>query len=239
MKKVFATTRNVRAFYSAMELINGQGRGKAEMALVSGVFGTGKTETCQKFAADNDLIYVRALDVMTRKSLLAAIAGELGEKTKGHSDTLYYRVVDRLIDRPQMLICDEVDYLVSKGIVEVLRDIYDHTNNPLVLVGMNEDLEREIKTKLPHLSDRWGAVVRFQRFEATDVRDIAAQICEVELDDSAVEWITTHGEGRFRPIERWFYQAEKLARVNGLHTVSALHLEPLKSKTNGRKKARR
>jgi len=241
MVKTFATTRNVRAFYAGMEAVDpANNKGRAEMALVCGVYGTGKTETSQKFVADNDHRYIRAKAHTSPRSLLAEIVAELGERPKYRADALFEQATEQLLEQPRTLVVDEVDYLLDDArAIETLRDLYDWTNCPVVLVGMKSDIDKRIKAKLPHLADRWGAIVRFSSFTVEDVAEIAGQLCEVKFDNGAIEWLTRYGEGRFRPLQRWFRTAEKTAKTNGLETITAAHLDQLRARNQGRKEARR
>jgi DNA transposition AAA+ family ATPase len=228
MRSVFATTQNVLNFMAGMEAIETPVKGRVGMGLVFGEPGTGKTETTQKYAAENDCPYIRATDIDSRRSLLAKIVGELGEAPAFRSDQLFNQAVDMLLDRPRTVIVDEVDYLTRGGMVEVLRDINDVTNTPVVLVGMHQ-VDQKLK-RYRHLWDRFSAVIRFRTFDLADIASLAGQICEVELTEAAVKFIHERGYGKFRRTMLWFSRAESVARLNGLDRVDVEDLRKL----NGR-----
>jgi hypothetical protein len=222
MKKEFAITRNVQAFLSGMEVVATPVKGRIGMALVFGEPGTGKTEMAQRYAADNDFPYIRATDIMSRRTLLSRIVAELGEQPKFTADDLFNQAVDMLLDHPRTMIVDEVDYLCRGGMVEVLRDLNDITNVPIVMVGMHQ-LDQKLK-RFRHLYDRFSAVVRFRAFEAADIGGIAEQICECRISDDGIKYIHERGHGKFRRTILWFSRAEALARRNNLEVVTAEHL---------------
>ncbi|MDH5524478.1 MAG: ATP-binding protein [Desulfobulbaceae bacterium] len=227
MKRVFATTKNVSRFLVGMEAVENPNQGRIGNILVEGDPGTGKTEMAQKFAADNDhCIYVRATDIMTRRSLLAAIVGELGEAPAFRTDDLFQQILEQLLERPRTLIVDEVDYLVKDGMVEVLRDINDMTNCPVVMVGMHQ-ISKKLQ-RFRHLFDRFSAVVRFQLFDQDDIAELARQICEVGIDESGIQFIHARGQGKFRRTMVWFARAERLAKHNSLEMVTGTHLRSTK-----------
>lgn len=227
MRKVFARTKNVKAFHAGIEAVRGTGNRKAEMCLVHGAWGTGKTVTAQQFAADEGVTYVCAVDGMSRRSLLATIVSEIGQKPAWSSDQCFHQAVDLLLEPGRMLIVDEVDFLVETGIVETLRNLYDYTAAPIVMVGMKESLPKELKQKYAWLFDRYGSLVRFQTFGVEELADLAGQVCEVRLDESALHLICVRGEGRLRPAMRAFEKAERVARTNRLEVVTADHLKSL------------
>ncbi len=222
MRKVFATTRNVERFFAGMQAVESTDQGRVGMGLVFGEPGLGKTECAQKYAADGGHPYVRATHIMTPRSLLSAVVAELGEAPAFRTDDLFNQAVEQLLERPRTVIVDEVDYLIPSGAVEVLRDLNDITNCPVVLVGMHQ-ADRKLQ-RFRHLCDRFTAVVRFELFTPDDIADLARQICEVELDRSAVEWVHQQCGGKFRRAMLHFARAERVARANGVDRVSAEHL---------------
>jgi len=227
MKQEFAITRNVREFLSGMEVVAAPIKGRVGMGLVFGDPGTGKTEIAQRYAADNDYPYIRATDIMSRRSLLSRIVAELGEQPKFTADDLFNQAVDMLLDHPRTLIVDEVDYLCRGGMVEVLRDLNDITNTPVVMVGMHQ-LDQKLK-RFRHLYDRLSAVVRFRTFEIEDIVSLAEQICEVKIDKTGIKFIHERGHGKFRRTIVWFSRAEKLAKKNGIEIITAEHLEAVRN----------
>lgn len=227
MKNVFAITRNVQEFMRGMDAVAAPVKGRVGMGLVFGEPGTGKTEMAQKYAKDNDFPYIRATDIMSRRSLLSRIVAELGEQPEYKADDLFNQAVDMLIDHPRALIVDEVDYLCRGGMVEVLRDLNDITNAPIVMLGMHQ-LDQKLK-RFKHLYDRFSAVVRFRTFELADIASLAEQICEVKIAPDGVKFIHERGHGKFRRTIIWFSRAEALAKRNSLEAVTAKHLESAKN----------
>lgn len=223
MKRTFAITKNVERFTAGIEAIETPIKGRVGMGLLFGEPGTGKTEMTQKYAADNDYPYIRATDIMSRRSLLARIVGELGEAPAFRADELFNQAVEQLLDRPRTLIIDEVDYLCRGGMVEVLRDLNDITNVPILLVGMHQ-VDKKLK-RFRHLWDRFSAVIRFRTFDLADVEKLAKQICEVDITPEGIKFIHDRGFGKFRRTMVWFARAERIARVNKLEQVELEHLQ--------------
>jgi len=222
MRNVFTRTSNVVRFAEAMARLQKRGKGIPGMALVYGEPGLGKTKTVLWFLAQTDAVFIRAKALMTGTWLLQEIVAELGEAPAGHSAKLFRQCTTLLMDRPRTIFIDEVDYLTSNSrVIETLRDIYDQTETPIVFVGMGH-AERSLM-RFKHLYDRFSEVVRFENFSKDDVKTIARDMCEVALNDDAVDYIHEQG-ARFRSITRHLYTAEHIARTNSLKEITREHL---------------
>ncbi len=222
MKPEFAITHNVQKFIAGVEQVNTPIKGRIGNGLFYGPPGTGKTEVGQWYAAQNDIPYIRAKDITSRRSLLANIVAEIGEAPNYRTEDLFNQIVDHLIERPMPIIIDEVDYLLRGGAVEVLRDINDMTNAPIIMMGM-EHIDKNLK-RFRHLYDRFSAIVKFDLFNDDEIISLSKQICSAELDESAVRFIERQSGGKLRLITTWFVRAEQLAKRNKLDLVTSEHL---------------
>jgi len=222
MKNTFAMTKNVQRFLAGVEMVQQPIKGRIGNALFYGPPGTGKTKVGQWYAAQNGIPYVRSRDITSRKTLLANISAELGLDDRRQTSGLFDQIVESQIDRPNPIIIDEVDYLVRGGVVEVLRDISDMTNTPIIMMGM-EALDRKLK-RFKHLYDRFTAIVRFELFDQKEVAALAGQICDVPLAEDAIAFIAREGEGKLRLTTTWFARAEQLAKRNKYDVITADHL---------------
>lgn len=222
MKMDLAITKNVQRGLACMEQVKQHVRGRRGNGLIYGREGTGKTEFLTWYANKQDIPYVRCRKGMSQRGLLSAIVGELGEAPVFKSEALFEQLIEVLFDNPVPIIVDEVDYLVPGGVVEVLRDINDTTNTPIILAGMGE-LEKKLK-RLPHLYDRFTCITQFQLFDAAEIKGLAGNICEIPLTDDAIRLIAISGQGKLRLTTTWFARAEQFAKRNGLEEVTAEHL---------------
>lgn len=219
MKNVFAMIKNVKRCLKALD--------QPGPILVFGVEGTGKTRMMVQYklqfgTEDRQIPYVRATRVTTTKSLLEEIVSELGEAPAWKTSDILAQIVRILCERPRPIIVDEIDFLFRDSMIEVLRDIYDLSNAPVILCGMAQ-AEKKLM-RLPHFYDRLVSIVQFHLLDKEDVRELADQVCEVKLDDSAIGLIQEKSNGKLRRISALFYRAERIARASGLKEVTAVHL---------------
>ena len=115
-------------------------RAKRKMCVVIGYPGIGKTTIVKEFAKrvpDVHLIVCRT--TMRVRDLLDTIADSLGIAAGGSNDERVRRIQRELAAREDtMLIFDEADHLYNGWDVkkfELLRQLWDETSTPIVLVG--------------------------------------------------------------------------------------------------------
>jgi len=134
--------------------------------------GIGKT-TAVDYAARTVSFDHRVLackQITTRYTMLRALGLAPGEKWTVHgrnwmrASDLYDRAVERIRDRPYLLIIDEADRL-SMDCFEILRDFWDDSRLPMLLVG-NEVLTEKINRSHERLFRR----IRI-RFEQRPLRE--------------------------------------------------------------------
>lgn len=221
MKKVFVKTNNVKRFITMMNNLQNRAEGVPGMGLVYGEPGLGKTQTINWWAFKNDAILIRCNQMMTARWLLKEILDYMSEiKPYSISDS-FDEVIRNLILTPQVLIIDEVDYLTmdKNKSIEILRDIHDKTNVPVVLVGMTNAHSR--LKKFSHLYDRLSEIVKFERFSKADIKTIVKELSEIELTDCAIKYIYSN-LNRFRQIVKVINKAETIAKANGLSSIDEI-----------------
>lgn len=221
MKKVFAKTANVNNFTAAMSRLQSRPPELPGMALVFGEPGLGKTRTCLWWQAANDGVFVRTKKLMSGRWLLEEIVAELGEAPANKVSALFRQAVDQLLERPRPLFVDEVDYLDGK-VIETLRDLHDVTGTPVIFIGMDHADKKLARYK--HLFDRFSEIIKFGPLSQPDVKTIAQQLADVEIDDDAIAYIHAQGN-RFRRVVVQLYRCEAIARTNSLKRITAADMQ--------------
>ena len=163
MKNIFVKTKNVKNLITLFNEVQNLPPNIPKLALVYGEHGLGKTHSIIWWATRNDAIYVRANNEMTQNGLLQAISEELGERHYYYMQENYNLILKHLKQNPQIIIVDEVDYLVgNKNVIEILRDIQDNTGVPIILVGMGA-MDKKI-ARFKHFEDRIYKKLQFEHF---------------------------------------------------------------------------
>ena len=225
MHKLFVKTRNVKNFIGLMNNLIDKSNEVPKMGLIYGDPGLGKTQTAVWWATNNDAVYVRAQNKMTCRWLLEKIVYELGESPSRKMADLIEQCITHLRLKPQVIIIDEVDYLINRHrIVETLRDLHDLTGIPIVLIGM-----QEAKTKLGkyrHLYDRISEIIEFKPFSKDDMDVIVEELSEIKITDEAKE-IFFEKTNRFRQVIKGISLLENLAKTNGLNKIDVKQVKGL------------
>ena len=223
MKKVFVKTNNVKRFITMMNNLQNRAEGVPGMGLVYGEPGLGKTQAIKWWAFKNDAILIRCNQMMSARWLLKEILDYMSEIKPYTVSELFNEVIRNLILTPKVLIVDEIDYLtIDSKAVEILRDIHDKTNIPIVLVGMTSANSR--LKKFSHLYDRLSEIVKFERFSKSDIKTIVKELSEIELTDCAIKYIYSN-LNRFRQIVKVINKAETIAKANGLSSIDEILLK--------------
>lgn len=225
MHKLFVKTRNVKNFIGLMNNLIDKSSEVPKMGLVYGDPGLGKTRVAVWWANRNDAIYARAQNNMTSHGILEKIVEELGEAPSKKSTDLMKQCIAHLRLNPQVIIIDEIDYLIGQSkAIETLRDLHDLTDTPIVLIGM-----QEAKTKLGkyrHLYDRISEIVEFKPFSNEDMDVIVEELSEVKITDEA-KVIFFEKSNRFRQAIKGISILENLAKTNGLNKIDAKQVKGL------------
>ena len=218
MNKIFVKTTNVKNFIGLVENLLNKPKNIPKMGLIYGEPGLGKSQTALWLACKYDAIYLRATNLMTGRWLLEEIAKEMDEIPRYLTSDNFNLIVQKLKQKPQLIIVDEIDYLMNNlKTIEILRDIHDKTDCPIIFVGMG--LAHKKLERYKHLFDRFSEIVKFETFGVNDLSQIVSQLSEVTFTPDAVEYI--HSKfNRFRQIVQLINQMETFAKDNNLTEIT-------------------
>ena len=217
MKPKFVLTKNVKRFINLIHNLKNKPDNISKIGLVYGNAGLGKTKTAIYLSIQFDAIYIRATNKMTTKWLLEEIAKELDEIPRFYTADIFRQCVNALKTNPQMIIVDEVDYLLADlKTIETLRDLHDETGVPIILVGMQ--LAKHKLKKHTHLFDRISEIYNFTEFEYSDIKQIAEEISEIDITKEAIRIIHNKAKS-FRKIVEMIDMFEKVGQANGLTQI--------------------
>ena len=224
MNKVFVRTKNVKKFVALMEEVKQLPANIPKIVLVFGEYGLGKSETIKWWTFKNDCIYVRANQGMTSRWLLSEIAEELGEEAFWHIQDTFNLVEQKLKQNPKPLIIDEVDYLVTNNVIEILRDLHDRTGCPMILVGM-VNIDKKL-SRYPHLKDRIYKAFKFESYDKQDIMQILSELSEIPITNDGLEYLATR-HNQLRQMVKLINKIEKLAKTNELKELNEKNLRSI------------
>lgn len=218
MNRIFVKTTNVKNFIGLVENLLNKPKNIPKMGLIYGEPGLGKSQTALWLACKYNAIYLRATNLMTGRWLLEEIAKEMDEIPRYLTSDNFNLIVQKLKQKPQLIIVDEIDYLMNNlKTIEILRDIHDETDCPIIFVGMG--LAHKKLERYKHLFDRFSEIVKFETFSIQDLKQIFEQLSEVTVNIDTIEFI--HKKyNRFRQIVQLINKLEIVAKDNNLTEIT-------------------
>ena len=218
MNRIFVKTTDVKNFIGLVENLLNKPKNIPKMGLIYGEPGLGKSQTALWLACKYDAIYLRATNLMTGRWLLEEIVKEMDEIPKYLTSDNFNLIIQKLKQKPQLIIVDEIDYLMNNlKTIEILRDIHDETESPIIFVGMG--LAHKKLERYKHLFDRFSEIAKFETFSINDLKQIFEQLSEVQVNIDAIEFI--HKKyNRFRQIVQLISQLEIIAKDNNLQEIN-------------------
>ena len=218
MNRIFVKTTNVKNFIGLVENLLNKPKNIPKMGLIYGEPGLGKSQTALWLACKYDAIYLRATNLMTGRWLLEEIAKEMDEIPRYLTSDNFNLIVQKLKQKPQLIIVDEIDYLMNNlKTIEILRDIHDETDCPIIFVGMG--LAHKKLERYKHLFDRFSEIVKFETFGVNDIAQIINQLAEIKFTADSIEYIQKK-YNRFRQIVQLINQLEIVAKDNNLEEIN-------------------
>ena len=218
MNRIFVKTTNVKNFIGLVENLINKPKNIPKMGLIYWEPGLGKSQTALWLACIYDAIYLRATNLMTGRWLLEEIAKEMDEIPRYLTSDNFNLIVQKLKQKPQLIIVDEIDYLMNNlKTIEILRDIHDETDCPIIFVGMG--LAHKKLERYKHLFDRFSEIVKFETFGVNDIAQIINQLAEMKFTADSIEYIHKKYD-RFRQIVQLINQLEIIVKDNNLQEIN-------------------
>ena len=167
---------------------------------LTGFSGYGKTYAASFVANMFNASYIACQSTMTKKSFLEAIAREVGiSPMRKSAGVLMEEICSEIITNDTPLIIDEADYLIQKNLIEIVRDIYEGTQAPILLIG-EENFPSHL-AKFERFHNRilqWGLA---QPCSLSDARQLAKLYHpNMDIKDCLLEHLVKKTQGVTRRI---------------------------------------
>lgn len=185
----------------------------------SGPSGFGKSTAAAFISARYQAIYIEVRSTWTRKSLLEAILHTIGIKPAGTVATMADQVADELASSQRIIILDEFDNAVDRNLVELVRDLYEQSKAPFILIG--EEL-------LPQKLQKWerfhGRIMRWAQAQPANIDDAVIlnrhYAKDVMIDKDLLKVLVEHARGSVRRIVTNIELISQFAKTEGLQKIS-------------------
>ncbi|MDQ5987993.1 MAG: hypothetical protein CSYNP_03746 [Syntrophus sp. SKADARSKE-3] len=166
-----------------------------------------------------DGVYLRANRGWTMTSLLEALIRELDGVPMRRRSVMIDWITVKLAEKERVIFIDEADYLLKQDdMLDVMRDIYDLTGSPVILIGM-EEIARKIQQN-GRFARRITQWLEFQGIDLDDARITADSLCDVSLADDLVEHLHKESRANIGRMVIGLSRIESFGKTNGLSLVS-------------------
>lgn len=191
------------------------------MGLFYGWSGYGKSVAAAFAAARTGAAYIEAKSVWTRSAFLEALAEELGlviRRTERTAPKILRQIIDELNLRPRPIIIDEMDHLVTRRNVEIIRDIHDSTSVAIMMIG-EETLPAKLK-EWERFDNRILAATPAQPASVDDTMQLRNHYCRaVSISDDLALYFAERCRGVTRRIVVNLQAAERMAAQEGVEVI--------------------
>jgi DNA transposition AAA+ family ATPase len=219
MRDSMAMTKNVRRFLAAVRELTDRPMGVEGMAILWGEPGEGKSTTVAFACNTLDGLFLRATTCWTATSMLAALMVELGQPACRRKAPMMESAVKTLSEQPRPIFIDEADYLFRQpDMLDIMRDIYDVTGSPVVLIGM-EEFARKVQSrgKFARRITQW---VEFSGIDAEDAKTLAETLCAVKVADDLLAHVHKAARKNIGRMVTGLARIEQFAKLNAIESVT-------------------
>ncbi|MBV5341338.1 MAG: hypothetical protein J0665_17590, partial [Deltaproteobacteria bacterium] len=121
--------------------------------------------------------------------------------------------------KPRPIFIDEADYCLSNSeISDALRDIYDLSGCPVILIGM-EDIARRLRNN-KRIARRITQWIEFKGLNLDDSRIVAESCAEVAISEDLLQYLHAETSANIGRIIIGLTKIEKFALSNGLNEIT-------------------
>lgn len=214
----FAPIKNIGLLHGLLRALLDGPAHLPRIGVFSGPSGFGKSFAAAFAAGEHRAYYVEVRSSWTKRALLLAILRQQGI-TPG---TTIYEMVDQVAEQLALsrrpLIVDEMDHVVARGLVEILRDVYEQSQAPIALIG-----EERLPQKLAAFERFHGRILTWRQAVPCDLEDARAladfYAPEVDVKDDLLERLVAAARGSTRRVCVNLDRIAAFARDAGLRAV--------------------
>lgn len=215
-----AALTNVSGFMQQVIKLQTRGPHLPNIGVTCGPSGYGKSYASIYAQNRTRAVRVEVGESWNRKSFVRAILRECGiADPRGSTADLVEKIVMLLSDEPNRpLMIDEADKLVDKNLIEIVREIAEQSQVPVLLIG-----EEMLPQKLERYERVHNRVLDWypaQPCDLEDCRKLASIFLPgVAITDALLETVRVRGDGRARRVVVTLNSMRDWARNAGVRSL--------------------
>lgn len=190
------------------------------MAVLYGFSGFGKSTAAAYISNKMRAYYVECKSVWSKRALLENILKVMGITPGATIYIMLDQICEQLAKSGRPLIIDEMDHIVEKAAVEVIRDIYEGSRAPILLIG-----EERLPAKLTKWERFHGRILEWAAAPAADLQDtkvLADFYCAgITVQSDLLEIIHQKSKGSVRRIVTNLDRVREEAASQGISSIGS------------------
>ncbi|EON13060.1 AAA family ATPase [Pandoraea sp. SD6-2] len=184
-----------------------------------GPSGWGKSMAANYIANTRRARYVQAKSVWTKKHFLKAVLFEMGILPAATMPEMVDQIAEELATSRRPLIIDEMDYLVARKATDLVRDLYDASHTPIMMIG-----EERLPDKLKEWERMHGRVMHWVPAEPVTVEDVyklRPLYCpNINIGEDLMARLVELAHGSVRRVCVNLERIQEAAMVQGVDTMT-------------------
>ncbi|MDK2955381.1 MAG: hypothetical protein PWQ57_877 [Desulfovibrionales bacterium] len=218
MGTTIAPLQNVTIFSELVERVVSRPAHLPGMATFHGPSGYGKTFAATYAANKHSAAYIELGSSWTKKKFCQALSVELGAHAARTIADMMDEIVKVLALDQRPLIIDEFDHALTRGLLEMVRELHDKSGAPIILIG--EELLPDKLAAHERFHNRILSWAAAQPAMLDDVRHLARVYAPgLTIRDDLLERITSASDGRARRACVNIEQVREAALLQGLDSI--------------------
>jgi DNA transposition AAA+ family ATPase len=217
MKDRVVVTENLELATAAMDRLQRKPERSDRLAAFIGKWGFSKTTWVLWWFANNLSFYVRAMAGWSRSVnwMVSDILNSYRIESRGRLKQDVQELVRVMKKHGVPLLIDEAQRVCRKSmLIETIRDLHDIARVPIVLVGQESTLSLLQRHDLGQVFSRITEVVEFRELSVEDIRQVAAELCDLTCDPQVASYIRKITLGDFRLLNTLLVATEELCLLN-------------------------
>lgn len=220
-----APLRNVINLDSLIRRLQTSPANLPRMGVFYGRSGLGKTYAASFAANEHSIYHVQVGSSWTKKFFCKSIMVEMG--MLGPNDTpresipeLISKIGSQLARSGKILLVDDAQFLALRGLIELVRDIYEASQSPVVLIG-EEKLPEDLK-KWERVHNRVLDWVQAVECDLADTSALCRIVCgDLHVAPDLLENICDTVNGCARRIVASLARVREFAQGHALESIDA------------------
>lgn len=209
-----APLRNVAALVALVDRVQNRALGLPGMACFYGPSGFGKS-TAAVYAENRfQAFQVQVKSAWSKKKFCEAVLGEMSVRPARSIGDMVDQISEHLAITGAPLLIDEADHLVARKMIEIVRDIYEGSQSPVILIG-----EELLPQKLKEWERVHGRMLDWVAAEPGTLDDVDKLLpiyaSGVSFDKPLREAILKHSHHSIRRISVNIAKVSERAKLTG------------------------